>query len=382
MKNILADENIPFVKEAFQEIGEVTTISGRDITPETLKGIEILLVRSITKVNEALLKGSKVKFVGSSTIGTDHIDHKYLKKRKIAFASAPGANSESVAQYVAAGLMVWADYNGVKLADKSIGIVGIGNVGAKVERISRALDMKVLLNDPPLQEKTGDKKYLPINELFKADIITFHVPLTKAGDHPTSHMINRSFLKQMNPDAILINTSRGAVAKDEELLEGLNKGYISQAIVDVWENEPDINVGLMEDVFIGTPHIAGYTLDGKILGVQMIYDAVCKHYKIKPAWDSKKTLPAPPFPKLELKNRRHDDVTTIRAAVRAIYNIRHDDMEMCKLTNLSEEERPVYFDKLRKDYPVRREFQNTKLLLHRTSKYLEQAFKGLGFEIQ
>jgi erythronate-4-phosphate dehydrogenase len=195
-------------------------------------------------------------------------------------------------------------------------------------------------------------------------------------------MINRSFLKQMNPDAILINTSRGAVARDEELLEGLNKGYISQAIVDVWENEPDININLLEDVFIGTPHIAGYSLDGKVLGVQMLYNAVCKHYKTKATWDSKTALPPPPFPKLELKNRRHDDVTTIRAAVRAVYNIRRDDKEMCKLTTLSEEERPAYFDKLRKEYPVRREFQNTTLLLHRTSEYLEQAFKGLGFKIQ
>jgi erythronate-4-phosphate dehydrogenase len=215
---IIADQNIPYVKECFSSIGDVTLTGGRDVTPELVKDADILLVRSITKVNADLLAGSSVKFVATATIGTEHIDQGYLDEHGIGFASAPGSNANSVAEYIVAALLTLGKKHRFRLEGKSIGIVGVGNVGSKVETKCRALGMDVVLNDPPLARQTGDDKYRLLDEVYGCDFITMHTPLTKDGSDPTYHLADEKFFDSMKQGAFFLNTSRGKV-QDEAALK-------------------------------------------------------------------------------------------------------------------------------------------------------------------
>ncbi|NQT84941.1 4-phosphoerythronate dehydrogenase, partial [bacterium] len=208
---IVADENIPYVKEAFGSLGDVIPLPGRKIAPASVVDAEILLVRSITEVNASLLEGSRVRFVGTATIGTDHVDEEYLHSRGIAFASAPGSNANSVAEYVVAALLTTARRKNFPLKGKTIGVIGVGNCGSRVAKKAEALGMRVLLNDPPLWRQTGNKRFRPLEELFSADILTLHVPLTYEGIDATYHLVDEAFLSKLRPECILMNTSRGPV---------------------------------------------------------------------------------------------------------------------------------------------------------------------------
>ena len=379
---IVADENIPFVKEAFSGLGEVTTVEGRRITHSALAGAEMLLVRSVTKVGAPLLEGTKVRFVGTATIGADHVDLAYLRKRGIAFAAAPGSNATSVAEYVTAALLVLARRGGYRLARKSIGIVGVGNVGSRVEAMARALGMKVLLNDPPLARKTGNPKYLPLARLFKADFLTIHTPLTMEGPDATYQMVNEDFVARMKEGAVLINTARGAIAEGRALKRALDGDHLAEVVLDVWENEPNPDASLIERTAIATPHIAGYGYDGKVRGMEMIYRAACKHLKAKPRWRMADVLPPPPYPQLLLKARARNDEDVIRDAVLTVCDVEADDAAMRKILQLPAEDRPAHFDKLRRDYPVRREFHNTRVSIQGSRAALARALKGIGFRAE
>ena len=194
---IYADENIPYAEEAFSSLGSVTLVNGRNLSSEDIADADILIVRSVTKVTESLLNGSNVTFVGTATIGTDHVDEEYLDRKNITFASAPGCNANSVSEYITGILLEMAVAKGFPLKDKVLGIAGVGNVGGLVEEKAKALGMEVILNDPPLRDETGDPKYRDIEELFEADIITLHVPLTKEGPYPTYHMADEKFFARM-----------------------------------------------------------------------------------------------------------------------------------------------------------------------------------------
>jgi erythronate-4-phosphate dehydrogenase len=237
---IVADENIPLVKQAFGSFGEVETMPGRKIGPEAVRDAEALLVRSITRVDAALLSGSRVRFVGTATIGVDHVDRDWLKREGIGFASAPGSNAESVAEYVVAALLVLAERMNTSPAGKSLGVIGVGNVGSRVARNARALGMRVLLNDPPLKRATGDARYLTLEETLQADIVSLHVPLTREGLDRTWHLADEDFFRRMRPGSVFINTSRGAVAVCEGWMKALGK-TLSAAVLDVWEHEPGID---------------------------------------------------------------------------------------------------------------------------------------------
>lgn len=289
----IADENMPFAREAFGSLGEVRSLPGRSIGPGDVRGADILAVRSVTRVDERLLSGSRVRFVGTATIGTDHVDTAYLERAGIGFASAPGCNAVSVAEYVVAALLVLARRHRFSLGEKCLGIIGVGNVGSRVLERSRVLGMKVIANDPPLAEKTGDPLYRPLEEVIEgADIITLHVPLTREGAYPTYHMANQRFLDRVKPGAMLFNTSRGAVAGSAALKQALEDGRLAATVLDVWENEPGIDMELMRRTDIATPHIAGYSYDGKIRGTTMIYQAACRHFSLEPAWDAAGLAPA------------------------------------------------------------------------------------------
>ena len=287
---IIADENIPFADEAFSALGDVALLAGRSIDHASMQDADLLFVRSITKVNETLLRDSRLKFAATATIGTDHIDQGYLEKRGIGFAYAPGCNANSVSEYILSGILELSRRYSFSLAQKIIGIIGVGNVGLRVEEKCRGLGMNVLLNDPPLAHQTGDEKYRPIDELLQqADIITVHVPLTKSGEDATLGMLNKDFLGRMKRGCILFNSSRGKVGIDSDILSAI-KSHQIKAALDVWETEPVVNLELMQHCEFASPHIAGYSYDGKVNGTQMIYNAACEFLNIEPQW--KPALPA------------------------------------------------------------------------------------------
>jgi erythronate-4-phosphate dehydrogenase len=374
---VIADENIPYVGQVFAQFGEVVTLPGREIGPEAVEDADLLLVRSITKVNERLLKKSRVRFVGTATIGVDHVDIAYLKKRGIAFASAPGSNATSVAEYVVSALLNLSDRHGFKLEDKSVGIIGVGNVGSRVEKRLRALGLKVVLNDPPLFKETKDPKYRSIEEIQDCDIITVHTPLNKSGPYMTFHMIDGRFLEKTRPGLIFINTSRGSVVDQKALAGYHRKGHFGACVLDVWENEPNIDTDLLMKVDIGTSHIAGYSFDGKVRGTEMIYRAAVGFFEAESQW--RLNLPAPEVPEIQLPARMKNDEAFLRAAVFPIYDVARDCTRLRAVTEQLPDKRGDFFDRLRKEYPIRREFANTRLVLKKSRPALLAKLKALEF---
>lgn len=376
---IIADENIPYVKEGFAEFGNVVTVHGRKITKDIIKDADVLLVRSITKVNADLLEGTSVRFVGTATIGYDHIDIDYLNSRGIAFSSAPGSNANSVAEYVVSGLLELEQNHGYQLHGKKIGIVGVGNVGSRVAKKVPALGLIPVLFDPPLAEKMNyHPLFEPFENILNCDIITFHVPLEKKRPYPTYHMADKEFFAQTKKGTVIINTSRGAVVETNAILNAIKEGTIAHSIIDVWENEPNISLDLLGKVTIGTPHIAGYSFDGKVNGTYQLYVALCNFLKQRPSWDYRKNLPDPPFKEIYITD---DNPQTLHSIVHKIYNITADDKALREIKNKAESERGSYFDLLRKNYPVRREFHNTTIRLNKDNPVLANQLERLGFKV-
>ena len=375
---VVADQNIPFIKEAFSDFEIIALLSGRDITNDVLRDADILLVRSITKVNESLLKNSSVKFVATATIGFDHIDVDYLQRNNIGFASAPGSNADSVADYITSSLNMLSHKLDFKLSEKTLGIIGVGNVGSRVKRRADILGMKTLLCDPPKKRETKDNIYIPQDEVLKkADIVTVHVPLNKEGLDPTYKLINKDFISKMKKGSILFNTSRGNVMDEKEVRDA--KGYLSEIILDVWENEPTINIETLNKTFIGTPHIAGYSYDGKVNGTQMIYNAACDYFGLPKKWN--KTNFVKPEKELLLDLSSSNDL--LFDAINGAYTILNDNQEMKKIVDVAPEGQGKYFDDLRKNYPRRREFFNYSVITaHNADKTALAKVKALGFKIR
>ncbi|GMV90265.1 MAG: erythronate-4-phosphate dehydrogenase [Candidatus Hydrogenedentota bacterium] len=377
---IIADENIPYAREAFGLLGDVTTAPGRSMTSDLLRDADLLFVRSITKVNAALLDGTRVQFVGTATIGEDHVDKAYLTERGIGFSSAPGCNANSVGEYIAAALLVLAETRGFKLTDRKLGIIGHGNVGKRVEQKARALGMECVLNDPPLARQTGDAKYRPLDEIFECQIITAHVPLTKAGEDATYHLLNEAFFNRVKTGTIIINTSRGSVADGQALRAALESGKVGACVLDVWEGEPNIDLNLLANLALATPHIAGYSFDGKVNGTRQVYEAACRHLGMTPSWDPAPHLPEPDCPEIEVDGALPPQRALLNA-VSAVYAIREDDRAMRAIIHKSTEQRAAYFDQLRKEYPQRREFHNTRAAVQPENAAIAQTLSGLGFQM-
>ena len=267
---IVADSYIPFLKGLLDDVAQVEYLSPTDITPEAVKDADALIIRTRTKCCEALLKGSKVRFIATATIGFDHIDTKYCAENGISWTNCPGCNADSVNNYINAALTT---IFGNDIKGKTIGIIGVGNVGSRVARMANGLGMKVLLNDPPRAEKEGAEKFVSLEEIKEnADIITIHTPLNKE----TFHIINDEFLASCKKIPLIINAARGEVCDTASLLK-----YKGEIVLDCWEGEPNINLELLEKVALGTPHIAGYSVDGKANGTRMSVEAVCKHFGIE-----------------------------------------------------------------------------------------------------
>ena len=378
---IIADANIPFVKECFSSIGQVQVIGGREIKKEVVADADILLVRSITPVFADLLTGSRVRFVATATIGFDHVDVGFLRNNAIGFASAPGSNANSAAEYVVAAILEIAQKHKITLEGKSIGIVGVGNVGSNVCKKCQALGMEVLLNDPPLYRQTDDPKYVQLQELYNSDFITFHTPLTFDGIDKTFHLADDNLFVSLKNGCVFINASRGGVIDSKALAASMQEGNLKAVALDVWENEPVIDTDLLSKVDIGTPHIAGYSYDGKIAGLIMIYNSICEYFGIEPEHKASDFLPEPQVKTIEIPENAEDEQEIILNTVRKVYDINRDDTNLRKIADEPAQNRGKFFDNLRKTYPIRREFQNTRVIVKDLDTSLANKLRGIGFEV-
>jgi erythronate-4-phosphate dehydrogenase len=380
--HIVVNKHTPYVVQAFERIGKVSAFETRDITKETVKDADILIVRSETKVDQHLLDGSRVKFVGTVTIGKDHVDEEYLAKKGITFVSAPGSNANSVGEYITAALLELAHIKGFTLREKTIGIVGVGNVGSKVWRKAEALGMRVLLNDPPLQRQGSSYPLHSLDELMKADIVSLHVPLTRTGQDATYHLFDENRIRTMKQGAVLINSSRGAVVEAEALKHTLTDGHLNAAILDVWEKEPMIDVSLLDLVLLGTQHIAGYSLDGKVNALRMNYESVCQFLSRPVDQDIYALIPDPALPEIKVDCIHTSIQQTLRDIVKQCYDINCDDRFLRQVKSLPEQDRGKFFSRLRADYRIRREFFNYTVRLENEAKNLFDLLQLLGFKVR
>lgn len=377
---IIADQAIPFAEQLFSELGTVTLVDGREITSATVKDADLLIVRTVTQVNEALLAGSKVKFVGSATSGIDHIDENYLRDNGIEFAYAPGSNARSVAEYVLSVLCVLADQHGFDLEKRRIGVIGCGHVGSEVLRLMEAVGLETLANDPPLKDKTGDDRYRDLEEVLQADIISLHVPLTHVGSYPTKQMVNSKFLKQLHKETILVNAARGQVVDEQALLAFMDSNHDARVAIDTWANEPAINMDLLNRVSIATPHIAGYSLDGKLRATQMVFQQSCKHAGV----EYHETMVE------DMLEREMAEVTitdfssameALEMAVLTSYDVRSDSATLRRMLEVEGAQWASYFDDLRNHYPIRREFHAMGVNIPKGADDLQNKLTALGFHV-
>ncbi|MFT5425934.1 MAG: erythronate-4-phosphate dehydrogenase [Gammaproteobacteria bacterium] len=387
---IIADQQIPHL-QAFSTFAEVTICNGREITTEKVRDADILLVRSVTSVNASLLDGSQVKFVATATSGQDHVDLEYLQRNNIGFAHAKGSNARSVAEYTLSSLFVLADQHGFNLKDKTVGVIGCGEVGSRVVAMLETIGVRCLMNDPPLKDAHGKdvsgtdpsagEKYCDLKALFSADIITLHVPFTEDGLYLTKNLVDADFLAKLNDDVILINTARGGVIDETALKNHLACHEDMKVVLDAWEDEPEIDLELLTQVDISTPHIAGYSTDGKIHATQMIFESMCTFFNLDAKWQTTSVLPY--ANSLEIQESAElSDEDAIQMAVFASYDVRSDSISLRRLPEVDDEQRSHYFDELRKNYPVRREFPATLVHLHGSKKILAEKLKRLGFNVQ
>ncbi|HAU5546408.1 TPA: 4-phosphoerythronate dehydrogenase PdxB [Proteus mirabilis] len=353
---ILVDENMPYAQQLFCQLGEVKAVPGRPLPIEELDDTDALMVRSITKVNASLLAGKPVKFVGTATAGFDHVDTAWLEQQKIAFSSAPGCNAIAVVEYVFSALMVFAEQEGFQLTDKTVGIVGVGNVGGRLAKRLRALGVNVLLCDPPRADRGDDEQFHSLETLLKqAYILTFHTPLNKSGRYNSYHLINESNLDILPEGRILINASRGEIIDNAALLSALNQGKKLRVVLDVWEPEPDLSLELLNKVDIATPHIAGYTLEGKARGTTQVYEAYCDFIGQPQHVELSTLLPKPLISTISVQGELTQ--TLLKQLIHLVYDVRRDDAPLRKVAGIKGE-----FDKLRKFYPVRREWSSLQVV--------------------
>jgi len=374
---LVADKQIYKVGEAFADMGTVTAVSAGMISRELLSDADILLVRSVTQVNAALLEGTSVKFVASASIGVDHVDTDFLRDNRIGFAHAPGSSADSVAEYVAAALIEICAKTGRALNKTTLGIIGVGNVGSRVCALAGALGMECLLNDPPKKALTGSEVYRPLEEVLeRSDIVTLHVPLIESGDGPTYHLVNGDFVSKMKKKAALINTSRGRVIDEQSFKTARSR--LGMVVLDVFEKEPAISMDTLKLADIATPHIAGYSLDGKLRGTDMIYRSAAAFFFKEAQWTADSA---------DLNNQKRDidlrgSDDPIRDGIRGAYPIMVDDERLRRIYSVPQDGLVKFFEGLRADYPKRLEFPHFKMTLSASQDVsVAEALGGLRFEV-
>ena len=371
---IVADNKIPFLKGVLEPYAEVAYYPGTEINAKLVNDADALLVRTRTKCNANLLENSKVKFIATATIGFDHIDTAYCESKDIRWTNAPGCNSVSVMQYIASALVFLSEKYNFNYSDKTLGVVGGGNVGSKVALLASGLGMKVLLNDPPRERVEGKGKFVSLQEIQEnADIITFHVPLNNKGVDKTYHLVDEDFLHGIKPETIIINSSRGEVVSAASLKKALKEKKIKAALLDVWENEPLIDKELLDLVDIGTPHIAGYSADGKAMGTAMSVQALSRFFNFNLNNWLPDNIPQVHNNKIEIDCKELNIQEVINKAVLATYNIENDSTALKKSLKT--------FEAQRGNYPLRREFHAYEVCLKNDKNNIGQLLSTLGFRI-
>jgi len=407
---IVCSSSMAYAREAFSTLGEVTVLDGRTISAEDVRDADILAIRSTTKADRALLEGSRVKFVGTATIGMDHMDIAYFERAGIQWCHSPGCNANGVSEYVTAALLSLVRRHGYTLEGKTIGVIGVGNVGSLVLEKAQVLGMRVLPNDPPRERAEGasqasgdarhdigpsrnslNTEHQTLNTrpafvslakaLTESDIITLHVPLTKEGPDKTYHMADQAFFTKMRPGCIFLNIARGDVVQTDALLGALDRGTVAHVVIDTWAGEPGYRKDLLDCVDIGTPHIAGYSFEGKYIGTLMVYREACRFLGIEPSWTPDALLPQPVVPRVDVDARGKADEEALLELVRQVYDIEQDDRKFRESSSRDERTRIREFDELRKNYPVRREFRFTEVAQKNAAPELRDKIAGLGFKV-
>lgn len=369
---VVADNKIPFLKGVLEPFAMVEYYPGNEITADIVKDADALIVRTRTKCDASLLEGSSVKFIATATIGIDHIDTAFCELKGIKWTNAPGCNSGSVMQYIASALIHLSQKYNFSFSEKTIGIVGVGNIGSKVARLSSILGLKVLLNDPPRERKEAKGKFVSLEEIQeRANVISFHLPLNLTGIDKTFHLFNNEFINKLIPGTIVINSSRGEVVSSDVLKKGLISKKVQAAVLDVWENEPDIDEELLGLVDLATPHIAGYSADGKANGTSMIVQALSNFFKLNLNNWFPDNIPAAANEDFVIDCKELTTEEIIKKLIVSTYDIIQDDQLL--------RNSPKTFEEQRGNYPLRREFHAFKPKLVNSNKNIRGIINLLGF---
>ena len=379
---IVADENIPLLDAFFGSFAQITRLPGREINTSDLVNADALLVRSVTKVTAAMLSGTPVRFVGTCTIGTDHLDMHGLTAAGVTVASAPGCNARGVVEYVLSCLLTLSERTGQSWRERTVGIIGVGEVGRRLSDSLAALGVRTLLCDPPRAEQ-GASGLVDLQTLLEhADVISCHVPLSDRGAHATRHLLDRQRLSVLPQGAWLINSSRGPVVDNAALLEVLNTRPDLQVALDVWEYEPDVDVRLAAQCALATPHIAGYSLDGKLRGTAQIYQALCAHLARPAELQLSDLASSAGLTRLTCDPATEPDWLLSRA-LRWVYDVRDDDARLREMLQrrLDAADRRSGFDQLRRDYPLRREMKSLRVSTAGLTEEAKRLLRAAGCEL-
>ena len=381
---IVCAASVLFGQEAFRTLGNVVVIPDRLITRAELMDADALVIRSKTTVTPDLLDGTRVAFVGTATAGTDHLDTDFLNSSPIAWCAAPGSNANSVAEYVMASLFCVAHRHAMPLTGRTLGVVGVGQVGSRVALKAEALGLRVLRNDPPLAITTGEPAYIELVPLLElSDIVTLHVPLTERGPFPTHHLADCHFFEHLRPGSFFINAARGEVMDEESLVLAMERGVVRHAVLDVWDDEPYIDPGLLARVDLGTPHIAGYSFEGRLNGTVAVYKELCHFLEVEPRWKPNERL-FPPGCSIHIDARGKSDENALWEILKVAYNIEGDDLQLRRGMESAADDaaRAMHFDDLRREYPARREFPAMHVTCEHAPASLVDKIRALGFHCQ
>ena len=369
-KHIIVDDAVPYAKEMFSSLGEVTCLPGKEIKASHLKQADALIIRSRTNINATLLKNSSINFIGSTVVGLDHVDQTYLKQQKIKFYSAQGCNANSVAEYIITCIVNHAEENHLQLNTKTLGIIGVGNVGKQLQKKAQALGLTILANDPPRQQQENLPNFTTLEQALTADIVSFHTPLTSHGDFPTDKLLNKNNFSLINKQALLINAARGGIIEESAWINYANQTPTLTNVIDCWENEPNINPALAKIAKLTTPHIAGHAFEAKIKGSHMVYQSLCNHWNEPENNQWKIKLIAKPQP---IKLTDTTPQKTIKQLLSQCYQPTKDHQAI-NITN------PLDFEHYRRHYPIRREWTEYSVLTTKDDT-LNQVIKKLGFTL-
>jgi len=380
--NIVADENIPLLREFFGDLGALYPYPGRSLNADQVAEADVLLVRSVTQVNEVLLKHNRrINFVGSATIGLDHVDTDYLRRRQIPFANAPGCNAQSVVEYVISALVILAERQNYRLSDRSVGVIGRGQIGSRLVTALSSLGVTVKANDPPKQSQ-GEQGLAELEEVLACDIVSLHVPLVTDGAHATYQLINAEHLKQFKPSKVLINTSRGEVIDERALQQQLDRARGPLLVLDVYKGEPRIDPVTVNSCLFATPHIAGYSLEGRTKGTEMLYQAFCRLVGLPIRHQAATFMPEAGLKQLVFSAHADPD-DILRTSILSCYDLRRDDGLLRHSIGPEADQRARAFDQLRRGYRQRRSFSNTLVTVSgQAHAATRAALAAVGFAVE